>query len=52
MRKKLLVGVLNRVEVLADREWGFAPPRAFRLSVIPLEEVIADVYGVGVQSKK
>ncbi|MEK7161414.1 MAG: endonuclease Q family protein, partial [Patescibacteria group bacterium] len=51
--KKLLVGVLNRVEVLADREWGFAPPRAipFR-SVIPLEEVIADVYGVVVQSKK
>ncbi len=51
--KKLLVGVLNRVEVLADREWGFVPKRAIPFkSVIPLEEVIADVYGVGVQSKK
>ncbi len=51
--KKLLVGVLNRVEVLADREWGFVPKRAIPFkSVIPLEEVIADTYGVGVQSKK
>ncbi|MFA5991405.1 MAG: endonuclease Q family protein [Candidatus Doudnabacteria bacterium] len=51
--KKLLVGVLNRVEVLADREWGFVPKRVIPFkSVIPLEEVIADVYGVGVQSKK
>ena len=51
--KKLLVGVLNRVDELADRDYGFTPPRAvpFR-SVIPLEEIIADVLGVGTQSKK
>jgi len=51
--KKLLVGVLNRVEVLADRKRDFVPPRAIPYkSVIPLEEVIADTFGVGVQSKK
>jgi len=51
--KKLLVGVLNRVEVLADRDFGFVPARAIPYkSVIPLEEVIADTFGVGVQSKK
>ncbi len=51
--KKLLVGVLSRVEDLADREFGFVPPRAVPYkSVIPLEEIIAEVYGVGTQSKK
>jgi uncharacterized protein (TIGR00375 family) len=51
--KKLLVGVLNRVDQLADREYGFMPERSipFR-SVIPLEEIIAETFGVGVQSKK
>jgi uncharacterized protein (TIGR00375 family) len=51
--KKLLVGVLNRVDELADREWGFVPPRSVPYkSVIPLEEVIAETLQVGVQSKK
>ena len=51
--KKLLVGVLNRVDELADREFGFMPPRAVPYkSVIPLEEIIADVLEVGTQSKK
>ena len=51
--KKLLVGVLNRVEDLADRAYGFVPPRGVPFkSVIPLEEVIADVLEVGTQSKK
>ncbi len=51
--KKLLVGVLARVEDLADRGYGFIPPRAVPYkSVIPLEEIIAEVYSVGVQSKK
>ncbi len=51
--KKLLVGVLNRVAELADREHGYIPKSAvpFR-SVIPLEEIIADTLGVGTQSKK
>ncbi len=51
--KKLLVGVLNRVEDLADRAYGLVPPRSIPFkSVIPLEEVIADVLEVGTQSKK
>ncbi len=55
--KKLLRGVLHRVEVLAvkggGREYGFKPPRAipFR-SIIPLEEIIAETFGVGTASKK
>ena len=51
--KKLLVGVLNRVDELADRELGFVPPRSIPYkNVIPLEEIIADTFGVGTQSKK
>jgi len=51
--KKLLVGVLNRVDELADREWGFVPPRAVPYkSVVPLEEIIAETLGVGTASKK
>jgi DNA helicase II / ATP-dependent DNA helicase PcrA len=51
--KKLLVGVLNRVEELADRELGFTPKRAVPfISVIPLEEIIGETFGVGVGSKK
>ena len=51
--KKLLVGVLNRVDELADRKFGFVPPRAVPFkNVIPLEEIIAETFGVGTQSKK
>ncbi|MDP4000782.1 MAG: endonuclease Q family protein [bacterium] len=51
--KKLLVGVLSRVEELADRKHGFVPPGAIPFkSVIPLEEVISATIGVGVTSKK
>lgn len=51
--KKLLVGVLNRVDGLADREWGFIPPRSIPFkNVIPLEEVIAETFNVGTGSKK
>jgi len=51
--KKLLIGVLNRVDELADREFGFTPPRAVPFkSVIPLEEIIAETLEVGTASKK
>ncbi|HVY68241.1 MAG TPA: endonuclease Q family protein, partial [Patescibacteria group bacterium] len=51
--KKLLVGVLSRVDELADREPGFVPARTVPFkNVIPLEEVIADALGVGPASKK
>jgi uncharacterized protein (TIGR00375 family) len=50
--KKLLVGVLNRVEVLGDRAEGFKPKNRVPFkSVIPLEEVIAETYGTGVGKK-
>lgn len=51
--KKLLVGVLNRVEKLGDRKLGFRPKNAVPFkNLIPLEEILAETYGVGVASKK
>ncbi len=51
--KPLTIGVMNRVDSLADRADGFQPPRAgvFR-SLVPLPEMIAEVRGVGEQSRK
>ncbi len=50
--KKLLVGVLNRVETLGDREYGFVPSRAIPYkNVIPLEEIIAETSGTGIGKK-
>lgn len=44
--RPLTVGVLNRVEELADRKEGFKPPGAIPFkSLVPLEEIIADVLG-------
>ncbi len=61
--KKMLVGVLSRVNDLADpsrrrpaeagREFGYVPPRSVPYkSIVPLEEVIAETFGVGTSSKK
>ena len=51
--RKLTVGVLHRVERLADRPEGFrpevAPPYEY---LIPLDEVIGAAIGVGPKSKK
>ncbi|WP_258360929.1 UvrD-helicase domain-containing protein [Moorella sulfitireducens] len=51
--RKVTVGVLHRVEELADREEGFRPEgaRPFE-SLVPLPEVLASALGVGVSSKK
>jgi len=47
--KPLTIGVLNRVEKLADRPEGFKPENAIPFkSLIPLEEIIADALGQGV----
>jgi uncharacterized protein (TIGR00375 family) len=44
--KPLTIGVLNRVEKLADRPEGFKPENAIPFkSLIPLEEIIADALG-------
>jgi uncharacterized protein (TIGR00375 family) len=45
--KPVTVGVMNRVEQLADRPEGFKPDNAIPFkSLIPLEEIIADSKGV------
>ncbi len=44
--RPLTIGVLNRVEELADRPSGFKPENAIPFkSLIPLEEIIADALG-------
>jgi len=51
--KPLTVGVLNRVEELADREEGFNPENAIPFkSLVPLEEIIADVIGQNTGTKE
>jgi len=52
-KKPLTVGVLHRVEELADRPEGFVPSGAipFR-SLLPLSEIIAQAFGLLENSKK
>jgi uncharacterized protein (TIGR00375 family) len=46
--KRLTVGVMNRVEELADRPEGVISPKAIpTLHMVPLDEIIADALGVG-----
>lgn len=50
--KPLTVGVLNRVEELADRPDGIKPPNAadFRC-LVPLPEIMSEILGAGPRSK-
>lgn len=51
--KPLTIGVLNRVEELADRPEGFRPENAIPFkSLIPLKEIIADALGQMVGTKQ
>ncbi len=51
--KSLTLGVLNRVEELADRPEGVRPEAKVPFkSLIPLEEIIAESLGFGVGTKK
>ncbi len=52
--KELTVGVLHRVEDLTDRAEKDIPSGKFipHKYIVPLKEIIAEVYGVGVASKK
>jgi len=52
-KRKITIGVAERVEMLADRPEGFVPENAvpFR-NLIPLSEVIAGTTGEKVESKK
>ncbi|MGH2452294.1 MAG: endonuclease Q family protein [bacterium] len=48
-RRPLTVGVMHRVEALADREEGYVPEGAVPYrNLIPLEEIIAEAKGAGV----
>ena len=50
--KRLTMGVLQRVEDLADRPAGARPPGAAGCrNLLPLDEIVADVEGVGRTSK-
>src|SRR4030066_831143 len=50
--KRVTVGVMHRVEKLADRENGFRPSGAPPFySLVPLPEIIAEAIKVGVHSK-
>jgi len=50
--KKVTVGVMHRVEKLADRENGFRPESASPFySLIPLQEIISETKKVGANSK-
>jgi len=50
---KVTVGVMHRVNDLADRNAGSRPEGAFDFeSLIPLEEVLSEIYAAGAQSKK
>ena len=51
--RPLTVGVLHRVEALADRPEGFVPEGAIPYrSLVPLEEIIAQALGVGKGTKR
>jgi len=51
--RKVTVGVLHRVEELADRPEGVRPPSARPYeSLVPLPEVIGDALGTGAETKK
>ncbi len=51
--RPVTIGVAHRVEALSKREEGYTPPSAppYR-SVIPLDEILSRIMGVGVNSKK
>jgi uncharacterized protein (TIGR00375 family) len=51
--KKMTIGVMHRVEKLADRKDGFKPKGAPGFtSIIPLAEIISETVKVGVTSKQ
>lgn len=52
-RRPLTIGVLHRVEELADRPEGFVPKNAVPFkTLIPLSEIIAEISGTGIATQK
>ncbi len=51
--KPVTVGVMHRVEILADREFDGMPPNRHPFkSLIPLPEILAEIHNVGVNTKR
>jgi PHP family Zn ribbon phosphoesterase len=51
-KKKLTVGVMHRVDEMADRADGFIPGNSIpSIHLVPLDEIIAESFGVGVGTK-
>lgn len=51
--RKMTIGVLHRVEELADRPVGYTQPNVIPFkNLVPLNEIVAESFGVGVASKK
>jgi len=51
--RPLTLGVLHRVRKLADRPRGFVPPdRQGYTSIIPLTDILSEIFGVGPKTKK
>ena len=51
--RPLTIGVMNRVEELADRKEGFSPEGAVPFkSLVPLTEIIADALGMTIATKR
>ncbi len=52
-KKQLTVGVMNRVDELADRPYGFIPDNAIPSKhLVPLVEIISNAFGSGVNTVK
>ncbi len=52
-KRELTIGVLHRVEKLADRDDGFMPENAIpQKHLVPLEEIIAEALGTKTGTKK
>ena len=50
-KKPLTVGVMNRVDELADRQEGFAHPNAIpSIHMVPLAEIISEALDIGVNT--
>jgi uncharacterized protein (TIGR00375 family) len=51
-KKRLTIGVMHRIDEMADREEGYIPSNSIpSIHLIPLEEIIAQSLGVGVGTK-
>lgn len=51
--RPLTIGVMSRVEALADRQEGFVPENAIpSRHLIQLQEIIAEAFGAGINTKK